>query len=364
MRVRIEEIQADCILEKDVMGKTKNPIIAANTVLDKKHIHILRAFLIKEVDIQVKMANGDFFKKTETKMDKKVFDFNTDNPSQELSFTEQYRQAVEQYKKEFQSWQSGLGVNMSNMRKLLIPLIEECEKNKDWIKSIHLYSNKDEYLYHHAIGIAMISHFLAKGLGYDKGQSLQAAIAGCLADCGMARVALSTLNKLGALNENDWIEIKKHPTYSYQMVKMLTLLKPEVKLAIYQHHERLDGSGYPRGEKGIRIHQLSQIVAIADVYHAMTTERPFKNKRSPFKILQIMEEDLFGQFDIAILKVLATGVASLSVGSNVKLSNGEKAKIVYIKPEALTRPLIKIKNNGNMVDLEKNRHLYIEQVIN
>ncbi|MEK3888896.1 HD-GYP domain-containing protein [Bacillus sp. FSL K6-3431] len=358
----MEEIRIDFILEKDVIGKTKNPIIAANTVLTEKHLHVLKAFLIKEVDIRNKVANGDL-KKTERKVKAEVDNTNTDIESSSLFFSEKYMHAIEQYKREFQSWQSGLGINMTSLRKLLIPLIEESEQDKDWIKNIHLYSNKKNYLFHHAIAVAMISNFLARGIGYDKGQSLQVAIAGCLADSGMAKITPSILTKTKLFTESDWNEMKKHPIYSYQMVKTLSLLKPEAKLAIYQHHERLDGSGYPTGEKGVRVHQLSQILAIADVYHAMTTEKPYKEKQPPFKTLQIMEEDLFGQFDIAILKVLVAGIASLSVGSAVKLSNGETGEIVYVKSEALTRPLIKIKDNGNMVDLERNRHLYIEQII-
>ena len=143
----------------------------------------------------------------------------------------------------------------------------------------------------------MIASFIANGLGYEKGQCLQVAFAGCLADCGMAKMPTSTLKELGSLTESGWKEIKHILFSSYNMVKDI-LLRPEAKLAIYQHHERLDGNGYPIGEKGNRVHPQSQIIAIADVYHAMTTERLYKRAKSPFKALQVMEEELFGQFDI------------------------------------------------------------------
>lgn len=312
MRVKVEEIQVGSILQKDIMGQTKNPIIPANTILNAKHIHILKAFLIKEVYIFPKMGNDELSKEIEIDVYEELSE-----GLNATSFTKEYIHAVEKYKREFQSWQSGLGVNMAIIRRILIPLIEKCEEKEDWIQKIHLYSKKEDYLSHHAIAVALTAHFISKGLGYDRGQSMQVAIAGCLADCGMAKISPSILTKMGPLIESNWNEIRKHPTYSYQMVKTLSLLKPEAKLAIFQHHERMNGSGYPLGEKGNRVHQYSQIIAIADVYHAMTVERPYKKMQSPYKTLQIMRRDLFGQFDISILKIL---VDALSVDNQPLLT--------------------------------------------
>ncbi|MFK4998992.1 HD-GYP domain-containing protein [Bacillus sp. N9] len=170
---------------------------------------------------------------------------------------------------------------------------------------------------------------MARELGYDKGQSLQVALAGCLADCGMAKVSPSILTKNAVLNEAEWKEIRNHPIYSYQMTKNISVLKPETKLAILQHHERLNGSGYPFGETGLRIHPHSKIVTIADIYHEMTTQRTYKETISPFKTLQVMEEDLFGQLDIKMYKTLSKAVASFSIGDQVQLSDGRIGEVIY-----------------------------------
>lgn len=363
VKVRVEDLRVGCILSRDVMGKTSYPIMSAKTVLTEGHIEILHAFLIAEVEIHRIMESGELFQGTESIAKKVVISQTESLFIPELSFKEAYIQAVQKYKREFQSWQSGVGVNIGNIRSMLLSLYEIAEEDKDWIRHIHLYSKKDEYLYHHAIAVGMIASFIADKLGYEKGQCLQVAFAGCLADCGMAKIPTSTLMELGSLTESGWKEIKQHPVLSYNMVKDISVLRPETKLAIYQHHERLNGTGYPRREKRNRIHPQSQILAIADVYHAMTTERLYKTAKSPFKVLQIMEEELFGQFNILTLKELVSAMTKLPMGTVVKLSDSSLAEIMFIKSETPTRPLVKILVTGEMLDLEKNRNLYIQEVI-
>ncbi|MBS4223900.1 HD-GYP domain-containing protein [Lederbergia citrea] len=359
MKVKVKDLQTGCVLQKDVMGKTSHPLIPAKTILTKEHIEVLLAFLVKEVEIRSKLENGEHFKVVGNEDSGIIMP-----ESAPSSFLDYYQQAVKLYKKEYQSWQAGLNVDISIIRSIIIPLLEKSEEDREWIRIIHLYSNKDDYPFHHAISVSLIAGYIAKGLGYDKGQYTQVALAGCLADCGMAKMSAKTLFKEDPLTGYEWKEIKKHPINSYQMIKNNSLLKPETKLAILQHHERLDGTGYPIGVSGNRVHMHSQIVAIADIYHAMTTERHYKqHPLSPFRTLQIMEEDLFGQFHMSIIKVLASAITSLSVGTVVKLSDDRIGEIVFVKSEALTRPLIKIKNTEEIIDLEKNRHTYISDVI-
>ena len=362
MRVKVTDLQAGCMLIKDVMGKTRYPIITANTILTEQHIAVLKAFLVEEAEVRSRTESGEIFKPEERRPEEQTEAAAVPVPAVS-SIAQSFKTAADLYKKEFQSWQSGIGINITNIRALLLPLIEAIEDHKGWIRQLHLYGNKEEYMYHHPVAVAAISSAIAKAMGHDKGQCMQVALAGCLADSGMAKIPERTLLKQGNLNEVQRNEVKKHPVYSYQLVKNISLLKPETKLAVLQHHERLDGSGYPMGEKGNRIHLISQIVALADMFHAMTTERLYKGKISPFRTLQIMEEDHFGQFDISILNVLMSIVASLPAGTPVRLSDGRVGEILFVKTDALTRPLVKILDTEEIVDLERNRMLFLEDVM-
>lgn len=148
------------------------------------------------------------------------------------------------------------------------------------------------------------------------------------------------------------------------MIETLPAMKEEMKLAIYQHHERLDGSGYVEGLKLGKISNFSQIIAIADTFHAMTSERVYRSKESPFKVIEMIKESEFGKFDIKIVQALVDLVAGLPIGTTIELSNLEVGEIMFSNSYTPTRPLIKLINTGEIIDLSKQRNLYITQVIN
>lgn len=179
----------------------------------------------------------------------------------------------------------------------------------------------------------------------------------------MAKVSPTLLNKNTTLTVEEFEEIKKHPTYSYQMVKNSSLLKEATKIAILHHHERMDGSGYPFGEKANRIHPFAKILAVADSFHAMTSERIYKPKHSPFKVIEIINEELFGEFDITVLKALSSAIMNYSVGTKIRLSDGQAAEIIFVEEKNPARPLVKLLETDQILPLEKNRYLHIEEII-
>ncbi|KRG08004.1 HD-GYP domain-containing protein [Lederbergia galactosidilytica] len=359
MNVRVEELREGYIVQDDVYGRTGHPLIPANTELTSEHIKVLKAFLIDGIEVEYKKETVN--KEREVSRDEEK---NLQKIPIHTAFISEYEQAVQQFKKEFQHWQTGLPINISNVRSMITPLLTISLEDKRWIHSIHQLSQPEEYIYHHPVAVSIISGWIAKRLGYDQGKIFQVALAGLLADCGMAKIDENLFMNTRTLNDSDWKKIKKHPLYSYQMVKNIPILKPETKLAIVQHHERLDGSGYPSGKTGNSLLMQSQIIAIADIYHAMTSKRLFKNQQSPFKTLEMMKIDQFGKLHISILKELISTIANLSIGTIIYLSNGQAAEIIYFKADAKLRPLVRTKETGEIIDLEKNRSLYIESIIN
>ena len=140
---------------------------------------------------------------------------------------------------------------------------------------------------------------------------MQAALAGFLADCGMSKVDQFILQKKPTLTARRIEVIKFHVSYSYNMVKNIPFLNEGTKLAVIQHHERMDGSGYIFGLKGKKIHPMAKIVAVADTFHAMTSERLYRSKRSPFKVIELIKQDYFGKFDLETVKSLESGMMHL-----------------------------------------------------
>ncbi|WP_241964594.1 HD-GYP domain-containing protein [Paraliobacillus zengyii] len=350
-----------CILTTDVIGKTNRPIATKDTVIDETHIEILQRFLIDQVEVATNLENGvPFIPKKQQKQEVNVKKETQSEKS--LSFMEHYHQVVEAYKLQFNAWQSGSPIEIHAVRKLIVPLLERTEEVDFYILTLYKNTAKDDYFFHHSVSTSLISAVLAQKLGLKK-EWMQIGIAGLLADCGMAKLKRSLFYKEGKLSKPEFDEIMEHPTYSYRFVEKITSLTKGVKLAILQHHERLDGTGYPLGVKEDRIHRFAKIVAICDTYHAMTSERIYRTKQSPFRVIEEMQQDQYQKFDHQILQAFIVCLTNFSSGTKVKLSNEEIAEIIYIESEYPTRPMVRIENTQSIISLKEHKQLYIEDII-
>lgn len=358
MLVKTDYLVEGTILSQDVIGLTKRPIMTSKTILNKAHIEVLKAFLVTDVNVEKTLINGMPFKPKEF-IDSKGKGQETDGSS----FITDYLKAVQSYKKLFRNWQVESTVDVAKVRGLILPLFNKVMKKPSELFLLHHYSTKEDYLYHHAISVGLLSGYLTKKLNYQQADALQIATAGCLVDCGMAKIPNRILEKKTSLTSHEFNEIKKHPIYSVQMIQNSSLLRDVMKHAVLQHHERLDGSGYPSGKRGQAPSEFSMIVAVSDVYHAMTSERNHRSKQSPFKVMEMILHDDFGKFDIGVVKALLSGIATLSIGSKVKLSNGYNAEIIFVEPNAPTRPLVKMQEDGAILNLGINREIFIEAIL-
>ena len=364
MRVSTNDLIAGCILSEDIFGLTSRPIIEKNTVLTDELIEILHLFLVPNVEVEKTLVVGTPFHAIEVVgMDEHENKKDPLYTHSEDDFITLFLQAAQEYKKEFLLWQSGLPIDISKVRMILLPLLDITIKRPSEIFSLHHLSNNEEYNDQHAVAVGLLCSFIARKLNYSKGEVVQAALAGILADCGMAKVSPRILQKKTALTPREYEEVTNHPKFSYQMIQHVSLLKEGAKVAIIQHHERLDGSGYPFGLTNNKIHTVAKIIGVADTYHAMTSERLYRKKQSPFKVLELMRQDYFGKYDLSILTALSTGILNFTIGSKVRLSNGQLGEVFYIAEKSPTRPLIKILGTEQIMNLEENRHLFIEEII-
>ncbi|WP_230176260.1 HD-GYP domain-containing protein [Peribacillus sp. Bi134] len=346
-----------CILSKEIRGLSNHPIMYEKTILTKRLIEALQAFLITEVSVEKTLIDGKKF------LPKEVMDPELDEIEESSDFTELYLKSVETYKRLFKNWQAGSKVEVAMIRLIMIPLMDKALEEPGNILMLHHYCNKEEYVYHHAISIGLIGGYIAYKMKCNRADVYQAAIGGCLADCGMAKLSPRLLNKTESLTADDYEEIHAHPIFSYKMIKDSSSIKDSVKLAVLEHHGRLDGTGYPKRLKTKPMNLFSKIIAVADVFHAMTSERTYRKKQSPFKVLEMILHDDFGKFDIGVVKTLLSSFANFSMGSMVKLNNGFIAEIIFIDAVSQTRPVIKVMDSGQIINLGINRELYIEEIL-
>ena len=358
MLVKTKYIVDGCILAKDINGLTNRPIMNKQTILDEELLNVLDGFLIEEVSVEKTLINGEAF------LPKEIIDYELEEEQKEdSSFISVYLKAVQAYKRLFKNWQAGSKVEVAKVREVIIPLFDKAMESPSDILILHHYCQKEDYLYHHAVSLGLLSGFIAYKMKFDMADVYQVTMAGCLADCGMSKIPNKILTKPSKLSLEENEEMFKHPLYSYQLVQSSPILKDTVKVAILEHHERINGSGYLLRKKGDAIHIFSKIIAVADVYHAMTSERIYRKKQSPFKVMEMIMQDDFGKFDLRIVKTLLAGLTTFSSGSRVKLNNGNIAEIIFIDNNSPTRPLVKVMNSSTIINLSKMRDLYIAEIL-
>jgi HD-GYP domain-containing protein (c-di-GMP phosphodiesterase class II) len=369
MKIKTSQAKIGQMLVQDIFSMTNQPIVNKNTVLNSEHLRVLTRFHIEEIDIlndsgwnQNNLKEKEITVTPAAKAEEKNIVLH--GKKEEIpSFPSRYLQTVKRYKQLFTNWQSGSSIDMLDVRQGVLQVLEEGSNFPREILLLHHYATSADYIYHHAVSVGILSTFLAKKLNYSNGDCIQIGIAGVLSDCGMAKVQPTLLKKSGALSPAEFDEVKKHTIHGYNMLKKIPSIKEGVLLGVLQHHEREDGSGYPLKVEGSKLHPFSKILAVADVYLAMTAERPYRSKQSPFKVLEMMMKDQFGKFDHQVIRALLAGLSTFSVGSRVKLTNYEVGEIVFIEESQPTRPMIKLDSNGEFIALKTRNDLFIEELL-
>ncbi|MCM3720107.1 HD-GYP domain-containing protein [Fictibacillus phosphorivorans] len=364
MKVKTSLAKVGQIVNQDVFSMTNQPIVNKNTVLNTEHLSVLTRFHIEEIDVLPSSGfSTNSIMENESTVATKEETFLQINKEENLSFPTLYLQTVKRYKQLFTNWQSGSPLDMLEVRQAVLKVLEEGSNFPRDILLLHHYATSTDYINHHAISVGILSTFLAKKLHYSNGDCMQIGLAGVLSDCGMAKVQPTLLKKSGALSPAEFDEVKQHTIHGYNMLKKIPSIKEGVLLGVLQHHEREDGSGYPLKVQGSKLHPFSKILAVADVYLAMTAERPYRSKQSPFKVLEMIMKDQFGKFDHQVIRALFSGLSTFSTGSRVKLSNQEVGEIVFIEESQPTRPIVKLDSNGEFIALKTRNDLYIEELL-
>lgn len=364
MKVAPDQLKPGCLLLSHVLGKTNRPIIPKDTVLTEEHIDVLKTFLIKEVNVSTKLASGETFNPKPLSFQKQKNQEKSKRPtlSKQL-FEDHYLDVVDHYQDMFKAWQQNVPVNMPDIRKLLVPLLNRIDELKERVYTLHHYVTPDNYFYHHSVSVGLLSAFIAKQMDYLDHEWIQIGLAGALSDIGMAKIDEDILHKNKSLTDREIEKIKAHPIYSYRLIEKSPLMTQSAKLAVLQHHERRDGSGYPLGLRNNKIEPYAQIIAVCDIYHAMTSNRHFQEKTSPFLVFEKLEAEQFSRIDPVVVHTFKKSIAHFSIGTKVRLSNGEQAEIIFTDPRLLTRPMVRLVDNGEILALKDLPNVHILEVL-
>ncbi|CEH29095.1 Response regulator RpfG [Aneurinibacillus migulanus] len=179
----------------------------------------------------------------------------------------------------------------------------------------------DEYTAKHSSNVATYAYLTARSIGLDLHSCRNLYAAGLLHDIGKIKICSTLLNKPGSLTNHERRQIEQHTQYGQNIISLFKNIDPLIQEAAYKHHERLDGSGYPDGIKGRHIPLFVRILAVADVYDAMTTTRPYQAERSHSCAKKIIEKEANTKFDEYIVSkffLLFNGNSKSSLLTNLE----------------------------------------------
>lgn len=208
----------------------------------------------------------------------------------------------------------------------------------------------DEYTFKHSVDVATISMILAKHQGLSKQEVFEIGVTGLMHDIGKTKVPIEILNKPGRLDDDEFEIMRQHSVYGYRIVQSRPDFSTAVALGVLQHHEKINGSGYPMKIVENQISPYAKILSVADIYDALITERPYKQAFSQRDAVEMIMS-MTGELDINAMRSFLESMILYPVGSIVELSNGEKAKVVKNSPHYILRPTVVGVRTGKIYDL-------------
>ncbi len=258
------------------------------------------------------------------------------------SFKKEYEKNISKIKSFFANIAKGRKVDSNDIINISNSLMNSSGDICKVLETMHSFKNVDDYTFNHSINVALYSMLMGKWLELEEYEIRDIIKAGILHDIGKAKIPIDILNKKGSLTEEEFNKIKEHTTIGYNLCKEFNWLDEDIKKVVLFHHEREDGSGYPLGLKGDKISLYTKIVAIADIYDALTSERVYKAKQTPFDTFKHIIDLGYGKIDVLILRKFLSNIASFYTGEKVRMSNGEIGEIVFVPPHNIIYPIVKV----------------------
>jgi len=305
IRLKSNQLKTGMVTAQSIFNEKGAAFLVRGTPLTDRYIYRLRQLSVPELHVTSLSSNFQL------------------QPPPDIIKEHTRVQAVENVAETFRQAEMHGQFNMSLMERcadLLVRDIMSKKKNLVQITDIRLH---DSYTFSHSVNVAVLATMLGNLCGYSKSKLQVITLGGLLHDIGKLAVPTSILNKPGALTADEFKIIRRHPSEGRRLLKELkSPIASILAIIAVQHHEHIDGSGYPNHIRGKSIHPYCRITAIADVYDALTSVRPYKKAYKPNVVYQMMMHNSPGHFDMDRLRLFFDNVAIYPVGTVMKTQLG------------------------------------------
>ena len=252
------------------------------------------------------------------------------------------REATQTITEMMQEVRLGKPVETGRVSDVVDAMIDSVFRNQDALLSLGLIRNKDRYTFEHSVSVAVLAVAMARSMEFDRETLSQIGVGALLHDIGKARTPLTILNKPGKLTDDEYAVMKKHVVHSHRILSEAPGITPVVLATAVEHHERFDGSGYPRGLQGEEISLFGRMLAICDVYDAITATRCYREGREPGWVLKQMLDWAGSHFDPPLVHQFIRCVGIYPVGTLVGMKSGRLGVIIKPGKKGLLYPVIRL----------------------
>ncbi|MEW8955170.1 HD domain-containing phosphohydrolase [Clostridium sp.] len=259
--------------------------------------------------------------------------------------------------------------NIDDILKLVEEILDDISSSSNILVNLVDIKTIDGYTYEHCVNVAVLSLIIGIKLELTKGDLKDLCLGALLHDIGKIFIPNHVLNKPSRLNDKEFQIIKDHPLKGYHYLRHINNIPTNSRLIVLQHHEKVDGTGYPFGKGQEEISILSKIVSIADVYDALTSNRPYRLPLSPNEALEFILGNAGSHFDFLLVKLFNETIIPYPNGTLVQLNTGDIGVVKENFSDFPLRPNIKILKSDNLqivgceINLRENLSLVIDKTV-
>lgn len=334
--IHIYQCKSGNMLAEDIYDDNEVLILSKYEVINRQVIKTLNSLGIRQLSVYEVESSADEFKND-------------------------YRQDMDVMKQLLKDLKETGRLDYEMIESLTNAIYLKVNNISNIVECMNEVNSIDVYIYTHSINVAIYALLLAKWLCLSQEDIRNVVTTGILHDIGKIRLSEDILNKRGPLLTEEYEQVKGHVEIGYQLSETIPELTDAIKKGILMHHEREDGKGYPMGIKGEQISKYAKIIAVADVYDALTSERAYKKRITPFDTFHELMKIGYGYFDTKILMTFLANISCYYVGASVKMNNGETGKVIFVAPQNISMPIVAM--GESYVDLSQDKKLKIVEMM-
>jgi HD-GYP domain-containing protein (c-di-GMP phosphodiesterase class II) len=283
---------------------------------------------------------------------------------------EHRREAMAMIEQSSQAVRLGKDLDGLRLQSMISKIVEEIMFKKDILVNVMDIRSRDNHTFAHSVNVCVLSTVLGKAMMLDKEKIETLAIGGLLHDVGMVHLDQNLINKSEELTSQEVELMKTHTTLGFEDLRKRKDFSLVVAHIAFQHHEHINGTGYPRRLKEGEIHPLAQIVAIADLYDKLTSDYSGLKRVMPHEACEVLMGLVGKVFPLEPVRLFLKNIAAYPTGITVRLNTGEIGVVVDQNPSIPTRPVVRVfdesdfgSGHGKEYNMLDHRTLFITDVV-